>query len=439
MFILGTYVEHVSKKFNGIVTKACGRKFGINGSKCNYFPIHFRIVPLHDKKNVEQKSIDTIEIDISEIDGAASRLFDYLKYMKIPTTDNFLSFTTDRVSTMLTFNFQWSANHSSYKYEPFCLECNEINCDEVYPPRTNCKTKDGIFPMAEQHQKTKLFVDGFSNFLDYVYKIQSKRTTMYFHSHLWRYIFKTLISHKDWVVVSHNQDVNTLHFKFENIPILAHKDVEVKANDGDISLSYISSKFPKSENLILDYLEPCLGSTNNGKNCWPTQVYPGRDSGSFRTKHADFVGSAKKLRKKWSNHETKVILIVDDDVINPTRVGPIIFTESNTAVLDSYGNPVPPFSMYMNVLTGTQSTILRKVKILGDRGGYGAYLQGCIKLYNTKDKTEITINNIQVTQGSLEKELSISKNFLNSKEPSNDWVRRRLEQTETQWENQPTV
>ena len=206
----------------------------------------------------------------------------------------FLNFTTTRVGPEITFVFTLVNTVPTYacRGSNTCPEWNAITCNEDYPLRYSCKQADGrVFSESDSHRKQKVFVDGFDNLYDYVVAIQRGAVTIAFNHKLWRYIGGVLDKYPRFLVVNHNMDVDTLHFKFVPIPFDDCKLLSPVGGGG------ITQR-------IQSFWDPCVELTKAGRFCWPTQtfVHPSTqhvsDCRSYCNRHANYPALAQAYKEK---------------------------------------------------------------------------------------------------------------------------------------------
>jgi hypothetical protein len=74
------------------------------------------------------------------------------------------------------------------------------------------------YPEQQRHKSAKVFVWGFESFKDYLRAVATGTVSLDLNKALWRFVFEqwtSLDKAQNFVLVNHNRDVNTLHFKFE--------------------------------------------------------------------------------------------------------------------------------------------------------------------------------------------------------------------------------
>ncbi len=299
--ILGQYVTHKKKNISGVVTKICPKKFAIDSGVCKWYPNNFFINP------------PTLMVNLDDKHTAVVELYRFLFAIQIPIDMNFLSFKTERHSNILVFHFE-TDYVETYNCEPNCPDWDAIQCTETsYPFKTDCKDKNGnVFKDNELNRTNKLFIQGFSNFLDYVRAIKSNKITKYYHRHVWNKILSILSKHTNWTVINHNRDVNTLHFKFEK-------------------------SSPKE-----------FGVTHNGKVYWPARLH--------LPSEINYKDVAARLRKNCYTEVTVMDMVLNIKTIDFTGVNtPEI--SLTTRYKNGYDDSLIIFQMIMKV----QSSRLRKL------------------------------------------------------------------------------
>jgi hypothetical protein len=206
----------------------------------------------------------------------------------------FLNFTTTRMGPEITFVFTLVDTIPTYacRGSSTCPEWSAITCAEDYPLRHSCTQADGrAFSVSDTHRKLKVFVDGFDNLYDYVVAVQRDAVTLAFNQKLWQYIGDVLDENPQFLVMNHNMDVDTLHFKFVPKPFDTRK-LLTPVGGGGIT------------QLIQSFLDPCVELTKAGRFCWPNQtfVHPSTrqvsDCRSYCNRHANYPALAHAYKDK---------------------------------------------------------------------------------------------------------------------------------------------
>ena len=137
----------------------------------------------------------------------ADTIYRQLQALNVKTTTKFINFTIkDHKLAIVQYN-----NNVKYK-TPLSwadLRCNEYTLPSGLQIKSTCQ-----LTKIDVARSSKVFVNGFSNFLEYVIAIQQGAVTYDQHVELFHILLAQEHLLNGYQLVNHNLDVNILHFKF---------------------------------------------------------------------------------------------------------------------------------------------------------------------------------------------------------------------------------